>query len=186
VVGEWTHVVVTCDGTTKSMYLNGTSSTFETSNCSASPPDGTWFADMPTVDRNVRMGWLKSGAIYVTKPFLGKMDEVAVWSEVLNLGGVQALYNDGVGAKSNTVSSSYLVSYYDMEDGPTSTTLTDQTANGYNGTLTYMVPGEAGATLAAYYDMECDGPGSTNLKDLSGNSFDGTLTNMSSGTCGDG
>jgi len=49
-----------------------------------------------------------------------------------------------------------------------------------------MVPGEAGATLAAYYDMECDGPGSTNLKDLSGNSFDGTLTNMSSGTCGDG
>jgi len=40
VVGEWTHVVVTCDGSTKNLYLNGTSSTFATGKCSAGVPTG--------------------------------------------------------------------------------------------------------------------------------------------------
>jgi len=115
----------------------------------------------------------------------GSMDAVGVWDVVLDNASLASL----PGTAPNAISSSNLLAYWNMEDGPGSSTLTDQTGNGYNGTLTNMNDGAAApaaATLSSYLDMECDGPGSTNVLDLSGNSVSGTLVNSDAGTCGEG
>jgi hypothetical protein len=73
--------------------------------------------------------------------FKGKIDDAAVWNVVLDSGAVSALYNSGDGAAANTVSSSNIIAYYNMEAGAGNDTLTDRGSNGYNGTLTNMVTG---------------------------------------------
>ena len=144
VAGEWTHVVWSSDGTTTSMYLNGTAAT---SASIGTGPKGRWFGDLGlTTGYNVQLGGIQYNGTNPEYALNGKLDEVGVWSEVLNLGGVQALYNDGVGAKATTVSSSYLISYYDMEcDGPGSANLKDLSGNSYDGTLTNMSSGTCGS-----------------------------------------
>tara|TARA_R110002074_G_scaffold101155_1_gene218399 strand:- start:1643 stop:2479 length:837 start_codon:yes stop_codon:yes gene_type:complete len=73
--------------------------------------------------------------------FKGKIDDAAVWNVVLDSGAVSALYNSGDGAAANTVSSSNIIAYYNMEAGAGNDTLTDRGSNGYNGTLTNMDTG---------------------------------------------
>tara|TARA_R110000824_G_scaffold25685_3_gene89249 strand:+ start:1057 stop:2175 length:1119 start_codon:yes stop_codon:yes gene_type:complete len=151
--GEWTHVAVTTNGAVAgaTFYINGVADagTF-------SPDAGSWFGDLNTVTvDNATIGNLRyNGSSWY--PFDGKIDEFAIWTEPLNLGGIQALYKGGSGAKADTVSSSYLVSYYDMEGGPGASTLADRTGNGYNGTLTNM---ETGSLLLVddWYDFYASG-----------------------------
>ena len=135
--GEWIHVAVSCDGTNTKFYINATQSATTVGGGS----DGKWYADGDANTTVAHIGNLDhgSGVPGYSYPFPGKLDEVAVWTEALNIGGVEALYNDGVGARSNTVSSSYLVSYYDMEvRGPGSCQVLDRTDNNYDGTLEDM------------------------------------------------
>jgi hypothetical protein len=66
----------------------------------------------------------------------GNIDEVAFYNVVLDSGAISDLYNSGQGAKANTVSSSALVCYLDMEcDGPGSTNVLDLSGNDLSGTL---------------------------------------------------
>ena len=74
--------------------------------------------------------------------FDGKIDEVAVWNVALNAADVTALYNSGNGLKASADSGNYdnsgdLVGYWKFNEG-TGSTLTDNTSNPNNGTLTNM------------------------------------------------
>ena len=76
----------------------------------------------------------------------GEFDDFAVWNVALDSGAISDLYNSGVGAKANTVSSSAIVTYLDMEcNGPGTTIAKDQTSNEISGTLNGMDPGTCGA-----------------------------------------
>ena len=66
-------------------------------------------------------------------PFSGKLDEIRIWDSQLSQTDIQNRYEDIV--QGNT---SGLISYYDFEDGPGSTTITDSTGSGVDGTLNNM------------------------------------------------
>ena len=163
----WTHVAVTCDGTNTKFYINATASTTTV----GGGADGKWYADGDANTTVAHIGNLDygSGVPGYSYPFPGKLDEIAVWTEPLNLGGVKALYNDGSGAKANTVSSSYLASYYDMElRGPGSCQLLDITDNDYDGTLEDMDCGKS-KFMDDWYDFYVSGSdanGSTLVKGI--------------------
>ena len=119
----------------------------------------------------------------------GEMDDVAVWDVVLDADAIASL----MGASPSSVSSSNLISYWNMEDGPGSTTLTDQTANGYDGTLNGFSDTGTTGSLLLYYDFEIGDsnpvsgnfPANTTVYDVVTASFHpstahtGTMTNMS-------
>ena len=70
----------------------------------------------------------------------GNLDEVAIWNDALTSAEITALYNSGSGliASSNSgnyTSSSNLQAYWNFNEG-TGTTLTDQTSNDNDGTIT--------------------------------------------------
>ena len=74
--------------------------------------------------------------------FDGKIDEVAIWNEALSAADVTSLYNSGNGLKASANSGNYdnsgdLVGYWKFNEG-TGSTLTDNTSNSNNGTLTNM------------------------------------------------
>ena len=74
--------------------------------------------------------------------FDGKIDEVAVWNVALSTSDVTSLYNSGNGLKASANSGYYdnsgdLVGYWKFNEG-TGSTLTDNTSNSNNGTLTNM------------------------------------------------
>ncbi|HIO05532.1 TPA: LamG domain-containing protein [Candidatus Poribacteria bacterium] len=174
---EWHHVVAVRDGIYNRLYVNGTAA--------ITPTTMTSIADNGSIPYRLGQWWENNDNLSGQCD----LDEVGVWNVALDPGAIDELYNSGDGVLSNTVSSSNLVAYYNMEDGPGNGTLTDRTGNGNNGTLTNMNDGTAAppaATLVSYYDMECDGPGSNNVLDLSGNSVSGTLINADTGSCGSG
>ena len=107
------------------------------------------------------------------------MDELAVWDVELDSGAASELYNSGDGSIATNVSSSELVAYYNMENGPGNTTLIDRSANSNNGTLTNFDTTNTGSMLL-YYDFE-GGPGTSALFDRSNNNHTGSLTNMDPG-----
>ena len=74
--------------------------------------------------------------------FDGKIDEVASWNVALSAADVSALYNSGNGLKASANSGNYdnsgdLIGYWKFNDG-TGSTLTDNTSNSNNGTLTNL------------------------------------------------
>jgi hypothetical protein len=139
-LNAWSHVAVSCDGSSMKFYLNGTQST-------TVGTGAKWFADLAS-DAHEKTGigmlWYNGSAQF---EYAGKIDEFAIWTEALDLGAIQELYNSGAGARANTVSSSVLVSYYDMESsGPGSTTVIDESGNSYDGTFSSaMSSGSCGA-----------------------------------------
>ena len=165
--GDWFHMVITGDSSEAKLYLNGSLVATDSS-------VSGWLDQLNLKDSFILGGFSYSSPVPC---FDGEVDELAAYNVVLSLADAALLAG---GAKANTVSSSALVSYYDMEDG-TGTTLTDRTANGYNGTLTNFGT-ETSASLISYYDME-NGVGST-LTDRTSNGFDGTLESMDVGSTG--
>ena len=165
--GDWFHMVITGNSSEAKMYLNGI--------LVATDSSVSGWIDQLNLKDSFILGGLE-WSIPVSC-FDGQLDELAVYNVVLTLADAAILAG---GVKANTVSSSALVSYYDMEDG-TGTTLTDRTANGYNGTLTNFGTATS-ASLISYYDME-NGMGTT-LTDRTSNGFNGTLESMDTGTTG--
>ena len=67
------------------------------------------------------------------------MDEVAIWNDALTAAEVTALYNSGSGLRASSNSGNYassanLKGYWKFDEG-SGTTLTDQTSNDNDGTI---------------------------------------------------
>ena len=134
-INNWHHVVLTIgsdqDGV---LYVNGSSAaTF-----SGAYNSGSLDMFSIAVDYDNSGGSAGNPAQY----FDGKIDEVAVWNVALNAADVTALYNSGDGLKASADSGNYdnsgdLVGYWKFNEG-TGSTLTDNTSNSNNGTLTNM------------------------------------------------
>lgn len=115
---SWTHVTVTYDGTTLRLYLNGTEvKTFATT------------GSLPAVSSVVLGKDSQTACCY----FLGKVDELRMWSKSLTLDEVRAGMTDCIeGTEPN------LVAYYRFDDGAGSTALSDFSGHNHNGALTDM------------------------------------------------
>ena len=146
---EWNHVVLTTDGTTGKIYLNGVDNTTGT------PNNGGYFGDVTGLD-NLTLGILEFNGGTLFGPFSGSMDEVAFYNVELDSGAVSALYNNGTGSVATNVSSSNLLLYYNFEIGdsnpvsgnfPSSTTVYDVSTLGsaHTGTMTNMEVADFGA-----------------------------------------
>jgi len=114
--GSWYHVAATYDGNYQKIYINGTL-VKTSSDLNTVLPSGT---------SNYYIGL--STAAY----FSGRIDEVRIWNDVRTAAEIGNNKDDElVGNESG------LVAYYKMSDG-TGTTLTDNSSNSNNGTLTNM------------------------------------------------
>ena len=114
--GSWYHVAATYDGNYQKIYINGTL-VKTSSDLNTVLPSGT---------SNYYIGL--STAAY----FAGRIDEVRIWNDVRTAAEIADNKDDElVGNESG------LVAYYKMSDG-TGTTLTDNSSNSNNGTLTNM------------------------------------------------
>ena len=123
--GAWYHILATRSGNTVTIYVNGvadgTTTYSGTANSSSEP--------------------LTFGYGFHSH-YSGQLDEVAVWDVALDAADVTSLYNSGNGLKASANSGNYdnsadLVGYWKFNEG-TGSTLTDNTSNSNNGTLTNM------------------------------------------------
>ena len=114
--GSWYHVAATYDGNYQKIYINGTL-VKTSSDLNTVLPSGT---------SNYYIG-LSTEAY-----FAGRIDEVRIWNDVRTAAEIADNKDDElVGNESG------LVAYYKMSDG-SGTTLTDNSSNSNNGTLTNM------------------------------------------------
>jgi len=125
--GQWVHVVWTNDGSNYKFYKNGNLVATETA------PDTFHAPDI----QGYQIG-------KVDNYFEGQIDEVAIWDVALSTNDITALYNSGFGLKSSANSGNYdnsgdLFRYWKFNEGNGST-LTDNTSNSNNGSLTNMDP----------------------------------------------
>ena len=125
--GEWVHVGWTNDGSNYKFYKNGNLVATETAPDTFHAPDSQGY-QIGKVDNY----------------FEGQIDEVAIWDVALSSADITALYNSGNGLKASANSGNYdnsgdLVGYWKFNEGNGST-LTDNTSNSNNGTLTNMDP----------------------------------------------
>ena len=171
--GSWYHLAATYDGNYQKIYING-SLVKTSSDLNTVLPSGT---------SNYYIGL--STAAY----FSGRIDEVRIWNDVRTAAEIADNKDDElVGNESG------LVAYYKMSDG-SGTTLTDNSSNSNNGTLTNMVTSggssdwvTSNAPIAydnVYTDYGPDGSYSTNCMNFYLNGFlvkAHGLTNSISGT----
>jgi len=129
--GQWHHIVVVVDSSGNGkMFVNG-------------EEEDTWSSGTNTSVNRFSIGQEYDGSGSTASDFFdGKIDEVAVWNVALSAADVTALYNSGIGLKASANSGNYdnsgdLVGYWKFNEG-TGTTLTDNTSNSNNGTLTNM------------------------------------------------
>jgi hypothetical protein len=117
-LNTWQHVAATYDGTTMVLYVDGVevASSNETVTIAQSSE--------PLIIGNYTGGG---------RPFLGSLDEVRIWS----VGRSETEIVDNMN-ECLTGSETGLQAYYQFEDGTGSTTVSDQTANGNDGTLQNM------------------------------------------------
>ena len=123
--GKWVHVVWTNDGSDYKFYKNGILVDTVTAPDTFNAPDNIGY-QIGKVDNY----------------FKGQIDEVAIWNVALSKDDVTTLNNSGNGLKASVDSGNYdnsgdLVGYWKFNDG-TGSTLTDNTSNSNNGTLTNM------------------------------------------------
>ena len=126
--GQWHHIVMVVDSSGNGkLYVNG-------------EQEATWSnGSNSSVNRfSIGQEWDGSASDF----FDGKIDEVAIWNVALNAADVTSLYNSGNGLKASANSGNYdnsgdLVGYWKFNEG-TGSTLTDNTSNSNNGTLTNM------------------------------------------------
>jgi hypothetical protein len=152
VAGTWYHVALVHDNSANTLkwYVNGTEHNTNTS------------VNIGTNTGSFWLGTNENGS----KWFDGKIDEVRIWNDIRTASEIADNKDDElVGNESG------LVAYYKMSDG-TGTTLTDNSSNSYNGTLTNMTTSGAStdwvitnAPIAydnVYTDYGPDGSYSTN------------------------
>jgi len=152
----WYHVVGTNDGTNSKIYINGALA----GTAAQGNPAG------PTGDLKIGLCSTQSQSY---RYWDGLIDEVAIWNDALTADEITALYNSGNGldASSNSgnySSSSNLQGYWKFNEG-SGTTLTDQTSNGNNGTISGATWSTDTPGFVTYYvatDGSDDNDGSEN------------------------
>ena len=181
--GTWVHVAGTFDGTNAKLYINGTL-------------DSSYPASAPTSN---------SGGLYLGTPqdavgnplfnFSGTLEDIRIWNIALTQSAIQSSMNNEL------LGNEYgLVAYYSFNQGIAGgdntgiSTITDKTANAFNGTLTNFTKNGASSNfvngkflssiISSGLVLHLDAgnassyPGSgTTWTDLSGNGYNGTLTN---------
>ena len=119
-VDTWYHIVLVHDNSANTLkwYVNGTEQNTNTS---------------VNISSNTETFYLGTNSDANDKYFNGQIDEVRIWNDVRTAAEIGDNKDDElVGNESG------LVAYYRMSDG-TGTTLTDNSSNSNNGTLTNMV-----------------------------------------------
>jgi len=97
----WNHVVMTSDGTTAKIYLNGVDNTAGTNN-------GDWFSDASGLD-NLTLGIVEYNGGTLIAPYSGSMDEVAFWDIPISSDSVADLYNGGSGTRADSIPTPYVL-----------------------------------------------------------------------------
>ena len=132
-LNTWHHIVVTKDGSTATIYIDGVAE-----DTTEAYSGNSYHSDEP-----LTIG----GETSMHDMFDGKIDEVAIWSDDLSAAEVAALYN-GVAGTTGTgtplsaavnsgsyVSANELVGYWKMDEG-TGGTVADSSTKSNTGTLT--------------------------------------------------
>ena len=129
--GQWYHIALIVDSSGNGkLYING-------------GQEATWSNGSNTSVNKFSIGQEYDGTGSTATDFFdGKIDEVAIWNVALSAADVTALYNSGNGLKASADSGNYdnsgdLIGYWKFNEG-TGSTLTDNTSNSNNGTLTNM------------------------------------------------
>ncbi|NCC23170.1 MAG: LamG domain-containing protein [Alphaproteobacteria bacterium] len=127
-INEWTHVVVTWDGTGEAdnvrFYINGSEPDAYGSRLdgSGSPPDDS------ALDLTI-------GNTDITLPiraFDGMIDDLRIYDRILGEDEAKRLFERGINPDDG------LVGHWRLDDGAGSTTAADSSGNGHTGTLTNM------------------------------------------------
>jgi hypothetical protein len=118
-LNTWHHVAATYDGSTMSIYVDGNLVASQNSSITFSSPNN-----------NLTIGNWANGT---GRAFIGKIDEVRIWSVAKTENEIQADLNACLSGNE-----SGLEAYYQFEDGTASTVLSDLTSNGNDGTLINM------------------------------------------------
>ena len=136
-INAWSHIVLTYDDSTYSnspaFYVNGESTSFTKYN---TPESGETAVSDASYD--LRIGFSNNE----TQPFTGNIDEVAIWSVVLDADNVLAIYNSGSPIDLTEASGNYdnednLIGWWRMGDGTEAgegSTIYDMSNNSNNGT----------------------------------------------------
>ena len=129
-MGEWNHYAMTKSGNNYSLYIDG--SLYGTGTDS----DNATVGDEFFIGRNGH-----------THYFDGNIDEVAIWDVALDADAITAIYNSGTPTNLSSDSGNYdnssnLQGYWRMGDGDTYPTITDNSSNSNDGTMTNMVSGD--------------------------------------------
>jgi hypothetical protein len=126
--GNWHQAVVVVTASTQKIYVDGVLETTTSNAYSA----GTSFSSA-TIGRRANAA---------QRFFNGNIDEVAIWNSELSATDVTAIYNGGRPVNLNVNTNGYdnlstLVAWWRMgdNDSGTGSTVTDNSANSYNGTL---------------------------------------------------
>ena len=158
--GEWYFVAVTFVlPTTQTLYVNGSTGNITQVTDSTLQAWSTFDTFCIGIQR---------GQSSDISPFVGKIDEVAVWDAELTAADLLKIYNDGV-PTDLTNAASYdsgdktgnLVGYWRFEEG-SGTGASDSSDTGLNGTLTNMESGDwstdvVGSGIANNYSILFDG-----------------------------
>ena len=130
---SWIHVVCTYDGTNTKVYKNGSVGT-----------NGSRSGDITHEHAGTSFTFMIGRAETATSyDFAGNIDEVGLWDVALDADAVTALYNSGSPIDLASDSGDYdnsgdLQGFWRMGDGDTYPTITDNSTNSYDGTMTNM------------------------------------------------
>jgi hypothetical protein len=117
--GTWYHIAATWDGAEIKMYVNGVLES--TSVCTGTFPD---------ISNDVEIG---GGLSNDTEYFNGDLTGIRIWNTVRSETEIADNMDECISGNENG-----LFAMYNMVDGTGSTTVTDQSINGYDGTLVNM------------------------------------------------
>lgn len=131
--GAWHHLVCTYQtGSVPVIYKDGSS----TSHGSGTPAPALYNVVNPMVFGCV-------GDAGSTQHYLGRTDEVSIWTKTLSSGEVSEIYNSGAPTSLTSHSAAAnLLGWWRMGDGDTYPTISDNSSNSNNGTMTNMASGD--------------------------------------------